>query len=136
MEVDGGHPQSMGLGITTPGVTGGGPHIPPPLQPNQQTIQHHGQPPTPTFSSMMGPSHPLQNPGQGNLYDLFHSYHLFQHIFDSLKSALPPSSPTSPPHTVQQQQQQHNISAATPTPQAAPQVNSGQAFFGSDMPSG
>lgn len=66
MDVDGGggHPQSqMGMGMSTPGVSGVVPQIPPPLQqPPPQTIQHHGPPPTPTFSSMM--PHPSQNQGQ------------------------------------------------------------------------
>ena len=69
MDIDGsgvGHSQpQMGMGMSTPGVSGVVPQIPPPLQQQQpppQTIQHHGPPPTPTFSSMM--PHPSQNQGQ------------------------------------------------------------------------
>ena len=55
-----------------------------------------------------------------------------------IKGIVAPGSPTSPPHTVQQQQQQqqHSVSSATPTPQTGPSTNTGQAFFGNDMPSG
>ena len=69
MEVDGSHSQNIGMGIPNPGVVAGSAHIAPPLQPIQQTIQHHGQPPTPGFS-MMGPSHPLQNQAQNNAHPL------------------------------------------------------------------
>ncbi|XP_046649745.1 mothers against decapentaplegic homolog 4-like [Daphnia pulicaria] len=138
MDIDGsgvGHSQpQMGMGMSTPGVSGVVPQIPPPLQQQQpppQTIQHHGPPPTPTFSSMM--PHPSQNQGQ-----------------------LPPSSPTSPPHNMQQQQQQQvqqqqvqqqqqqqqqqvqqqqQHSIPTPTPQGNASSNDHhQVFFGNDMP--
>jgi len=167
MEVDGsGHSQNIGLGMPgNAGVTAGpGPgaaHIAPPLQPIQQTIQHHGQPAAPTFSSMMGPSHPLQNQAQNSAHALqnqgqtnTHSLqnplqnqgpsgsHPLQnqgqsgsHPLQNQGQSIAPGSPTSPPHTVQQQQQ-HSVSAATPTAQSAPPANTGQAFFGNDMPSG
>lgn len=69
MDVDGsgghGAQSQMGMGMPTPGVSGVVPQIPPPLQqPPPQTIQHHGPPPTPTFTSMM--PHPSQNQGQSN----------------------------------------------------------------------
>lgn len=67
MDVDGsggGQPQ-MGMGMSTPGVSGVVPQMPPAMQqPPPQTIQHHGPPPTPTFTSMM--PHPSQNQGQCN----------------------------------------------------------------------
>ena len=135
MDMEGvGHPQSqMGMNMPTPGVSGVGslpPHQPPP-----QTIQHHGPPPTPTFSTMM--VHPSQNQGQSNELNYFFPVAivcLFNYIV-----LVPPSSPTSPPHNIQQQvqqQQQHNAPTATPTPQGAPPSNSGQVFFGNDMPPG
>lgn len=70
MEVDGTHSQNIGMGMPNTGVAGGSAHISAPLQPIQQTIQHHGQPPPPNFSSMMGPSHPLQNQAQNNAHSL------------------------------------------------------------------
>ena len=64
------HPQSqMGMGMPTPGVPGVVPQLPPSMQqPPPQTIQHHGPPPTPTFSSMMPhpAAHPAQNQGQSS----------------------------------------------------------------------
>lgn len=69
MELEsGGHPQSqMGMNMPTPGVSGVVPLQAPPHQPPPQTIQHHGPPPTPTFSTMM--VHPSQNQGQSTDFD-------------------------------------------------------------------
>ena len=69
MEMEGGgHPQSqMGMNMPTPGVSGVVPLQAPSHQPPPQTIQHHGPPPTPTFSTMM--VHPSQNQGQSTNFD-------------------------------------------------------------------
>lgn len=67
MDVDAGH-QSVNMGMATPAVSGVPPLMPAPHQAAPQAAQHHGPPPTPTFSSMM--SHASQNQGQSELFSL------------------------------------------------------------------
>lgn len=63
-----GHPQQSQMGVVamaSPGIPGVLPQIPPALQQQAlppQTIQHHGPPPTPTFSTMMPHSSQTQGP--------------------------------------------------------------------------